>query len=99
ASAVAREAAAAPASAVTRFPLPTSGLALRRPVARGRFFDVLGQRAAVFGREGTGFEAWSYPLKLLDDFRLSFRLRDYPLDIDGNNVLAQIEVRPEATIF
>jgi hypothetical protein len=60
---------------------------------------VLGRRAAVFGREGVGFEAWAYPLKLVDDFRLSFRLHDYPLDIEGNDVLAQIEVRPEATTF
>ena len=28
-------------------------------------------------------EAWVYPLKVLDDFRLSFRLHDYPLDIEG----------------
>jgi glycogen debranching enzyme len=91
--------AEAPGRAVTRFPLPSSGIELRRPVARGRFFDVLGQRAAVFGREGVGFEAWTYPLKVLDDFRLSFRLHDYPLDIEGNDVLTQIEVRPEATVF
>ena len=84
---------------MTRFPLSSSGIELRRPVARGRFFDVLGQRAAVLGREGVGVEAWSYPLKVLDDFRLSFRLHDYPLDIEGNDVLTQIEVRPEATVF
>jgi hypothetical protein len=89
------EGAEALARAVTRFPLASSGLELRRPALRGRFFDVLGRRAAVFGREGVGFEAWAYPLKLVDDFRLSFRLHDYPLDIEGNDVLAQIEVRPE----
>jgi glycogen debranching enzyme len=93
------EGAEALTHAVTRFPLASSGLELRRPALRGRFFDVLGRRAAVFGREGVGFEAWAYPLKLVDDFRLSFRLHDYPLDIEGNDVLAQIEVRPEATIF
>ena len=53
----------------------------------------------MFGYEGVAFEAWAYPLKLLDDFRLSFRLEGYPLDIDGTDVPPRIDVRPEATVF
>jgi glycogen debranching enzyme len=84
---------------VPRFPLETQGLALRAPAKKGRFFDVVGQRAAFFGRENGPLEAWVYPLKVLDDLALSFRLQDYPLDIEGSDVLATILVRPEATVF
>lgn len=77
----------------------TSGLHLKRPPRPGAFFDVVGRRAAVFGYEGLGFEAWAYPLKLLDDFRLAFRIEGYPLELDAASILAGIEVRPEATAF
>jgi glycogen debranching enzyme len=68
-------------------------------VRRGRFFDVVGRRSAIFGRESDPLEAWVYPLKVLDDFALSFRLKDYPLDIEGGDVLTTILVRPEATVL
>lgn len=76
-----------------------SGLQLEGPARTGRFFAVAGRRAAVFGTEGRSLEAWAYPLKLVDDFRLSFRLDGYPLDIDGSDTLASVSVRPEATTF
>jgi len=38
-------------------------------------------------------------LKVLDDFQLSFRLKDYPLDISGQDVTVGIAVRPEATVM
>jgi glycogen debranching enzyme len=87
------------AALVPRFPLPSSGLALVRPTQRGRFLDVVGRRSALFGYEGRSLEAWVYPLKLLDDFSLRFRLEDYPLDIEGEDALVSIDVRPEATIL
>lgn len=84
---------------VDRFPLPSSGLQLSRRVAPGAFFDVVGRRAAVFGYETRPFEVWVYPLKVLDDFRLSFALEGYPIEIEGLDVIASIEARPEATVF
>ena len=54
---------------LARFPMPKSGLELERPVRPGAFFDVVGRRAALFGYETSGLEAWVYPLKLVDDFR------------------------------
>jgi glycogen debranching enzyme len=84
---------------VPRLAPKTSGLELQRPTQRGRFFDVVGQRSAIFGREMGALEAWVYPLKVLDDFRLSFRLHDYPLDIEGPDIVSTILVRPEATVF
>lgn len=76
-----------------------SGLVLRRPPRPGAFFDVVGKRAALFGYEGQGLEAWTYPVKLLDDFRLAFKIEGYPLELDAAALLAGVEVRPEATVF
>lgn len=84
---------------VPKFPFPASGLELARAARLGSFFDVVGRRAALFGYENRGFEAWAYPLKLLEDFRLSFKIEGYPLEIEGSDVAVGIRVRPEATVF
>ncbi|HEY5908251.1 MAG TPA: amylo-alpha-1,6-glucosidase [Vicinamibacteria bacterium] len=89
----------AAAKIVRRFPLDKSGLEITARAQRSRFLDVVGRRSAFFGYEGRPLEAWVYPLKLVDDFELSFRLRDYPQEIQGRDVIAQIEVRPEATVL
>ena len=80
-----------------RFPVRSGGLELHRPTHPGAFFDVVGRRAALFGYENRTAEAWVYPLEVLDALSLSFRLEGYPLEIDGRDVMASIEVRPEAT--
>src|SRR5437867_1367907 len=82
---------------VDRFPLRASRLELDRPTHTGAFFDVVGRRSALFGYENRSFEAWVYPLKVLDDFSLSFHLEGYPLDINGNDIMAAIRIRPEST--
>jgi glycogen debranching enzyme len=87
----------APGTAVERFEMRSGGLELRRPTRAGAFFDVVGRRSAIFGYENREWEAWVYPLKVVDDFRLSFRLEGYPLDIDGRSIMTHISVRPEAT--
>ena len=88
-----------PAAGIPKFPLTQGTLALARPIRPGSFFDVVGRRAAVFGYENRSLEAWVYPVKILDDFALSFRLEGYPLEIPAVDIAAGIEVRPEATIF
>jgi glycogen debranching enzyme len=80
-----------------RFPIRADDFQLDRPTRSGAFFDVVGQRSALFGYENRSFEAWVYPLKILDDFALSFRLEGYPLEIDGRDIMASIRVRPEST--
>ncbi|HVF67274.1 MAG TPA: hypothetical protein VM914_06410, partial [Pyrinomonadaceae bacterium] len=81
-----------------KFPLETSGLALRRRTRPGAFLDVLGRKAAVFGYEHGRLEAWAYPLQILDDLELSFRLEGYPLELKGADTSATLEARPEATV-
>ena len=82
---------------VPRFELPESGPVLERTTTAGSFFGVVGRRAAVFGYENRPFEAWVYPLKILGDARLAFRIDDYPVPISGTDIMRRIEVRPEAT--
>jgi glycogen debranching enzyme len=82
---------------VPKFPLPQSGPRLERRTRPGAFLDVLGRRSAVFGYEHRQLEAWTYPLQILDQFELSFRLEGYPLELRGADVAASIDVRPEAT--
>jgi glycogen debranching enzyme len=84
---------------VNKFTMKKSGLELERRTQLGSFFDVVGRRSAVFGYENRSFETWVYPLKLIDDFSLSFRLQGYPLDIHGPDITTAINVRPEATTF
>ncbi|HWT02806.1 MAG TPA: GH116 family glycosyl hydrolase [Pyrinomonadaceae bacterium] len=84
---------------VPKFSPRGSGLELERRTQAGSFFDVLGRRAAVFGYEHRPLEAWVYPMKLLDDFELSFRIEGYPLEFRAADTAVRINVRPEATVF
>ncbi len=94
------EAAGQAQALVPHFERAESGPALRRPAKAGAFFDVVGRRAAVFGYENQPFEVWTYPLKILKDFRLSFQIEGYsPIPVEGLDVMTAIEVRPEATIL
>lgn len=79
--------------------LPQSGLALARRTQNGSFYDVVGRKAAAFGYEHRNMEAWVYPLKILDDFALEFQIEGYNLPFRGADLLTDIEVRPEATVF
>ncbi|MET0553363.1 MAG: amylo-alpha-1,6-glucosidase [Vicinamibacteria bacterium] len=88
-----------PAGWIPRFDPGKSGLQLSQATRTGRFFDVTGRRSAAFGYEHRGMEVWAYPLKLVQDFELAFRLEGYPLAIDGADTAVWIDVRPEATVF
>jgi glycogen debranching enzyme len=79
--------------------LPQSRLKLARRTQNGSFYDVIGRKAAAFGYEHRNMEAWVYPLKILDDFALEFQVEGYNLPFRGADLLTNIEVRPEATIF
>src|SRR4030095_16464729 len=91
--------AADPEGWIARFDLPESGLALSRPARSGRFFDVTRRRAAAFGYETRALEVGASPLKLVQDFKLAFRLEGYPLAVEGTDAATAITVRPEATVI
>jgi len=83
---------------LNKFAFDTSGLELSR-AAGPEFFDVVGRRSAVFGIENSGFEAWVYPLKLLEDVHLSFQLQGDTRGFSDTELVRKITVRPEATTF
>ncbi|CAN5683691.1 hypothetical protein BH20ACI3_BH20ACI3_41010 [soil metagenome] len=82
-----------------KFTLRKSGLELERRTQAGTFFDVVGRKSAVLGYEHRGLESWVYPMKLLDDFQLSFRIEGYPLEFRAADLAVLINARPEATTF
>jgi glycogen debranching enzyme len=91
---------AQPKTAFTpKFNFRESGLELERRTQAGTFFDVVGRKSAVLGYEHRGLESWVYPMKLLDDFQLSFRIAGYPLEFRAVDLAVRINARPEATTF
>ena len=71
---------------------PLSGKA--RPHA---FFDVIGRKAAVLGRENGTFEAWVFPFQILENFNLKYRFPDMPAPDDLSHYAESVEVLPERT--
>ncbi len=86
--------AAGPAG-VPRFSLEGSGLQLEGPARPGVFLADIGRRAAVLGDEGGAFEVWAWPVKLVRDLRLDFRIPEYDEPIAGASVAQRVVVRPE----
>jgi glycogen debranching enzyme len=84
---------------ISKKELPKSRLELSRRTQNGSFYDVIGRKSAAFGYEHRNMEAWVYPIKILDDFALDFQIEGYNLPFNGKDILTNIEVRPEATIF
>ena len=84
---------------IPKFTLRKSGLELERRTQAGTFFNVVGRRSAVLGYEHRSFESWVYPLKLMDDFELAFKIEGYPLEFRAPETAVKINSRPEATTF
>lgn len=83
------------AATVPWFPMGESALALRGPVRQGTYLAAVGRRAIAMGTEEGRFELWSWPLKWLHDFQLSFRVPKYTAPIAGPTVASSVEHRPE----
>ncbi len=82
---------------VRRFALPANPLEIRRAAKPGRFFDTMARRAGVLGREGEGFEAWVYPMKLFHDCRIRVTVQGTDETIDLGSRADLVVVRPEST--
>ena len=79
------------------FTLPSSPIAIRQAAEPSKPFTVAGSRGGIFGEQDGGFEAWSFPVKLISHFRITAELADYPVTIDVNAQSAEIEVDPDHT--
>ena len=94
-----RAQAGAPAPApqlVPRFS-SDSGLLWEETANPNHYFDAIGRKAAVFGKQDGKFEAWVWPIKILHGFRLEFRLDNMPEPVRAENYLQSVQVRPEST--
>ncbi len=77
------------------FPLGESPLALRGPARPGVFLSAIGRRAIAMGTEDGRLELWSWPVKWLHDFELSFRVPKYTEPIAGHTIAQSVTERPE----
>ena len=83
------------ATTIPFFALGDSPLALRGPSRPGMFISAVGRRAIAMGAEDGPLELWSWPIKWLHDFELSFRIPKYTAAISGRSVAHSIVERPE----
>jgi glycogen debranching enzyme len=80
-----------------KFALPSNPIELQRAARPAMYFDAVGRKAALFGRESGAFEAWVFPMKLLYDARLSVKVegRDDPIELAS--LVERVIARPEST--
>lgn len=79
---------------VPRFPLDTGALTLRGPARAGVYLGDQGRRAALLGDEAGRFEVWTWPLKLVRDLELAFKIPEYDAPIPAATVAREVIVRP-----
>src|SRR5690606_38086230 len=82
---------------VAKFPLERSPIELARRARPQIYFDAIGRRSAIIGRETSRFEAWVFPLKLFHDARLQIAIEGRDEVIDFAERVDRIIVRPEST--
>jgi len=93
--AVAAPVFASGATTIPFFPLGDSPMALRGPARPGMFMSAVGRKAIAMGTEDGLLELWSWPIKWLHDFELSFRIPKYTAAISGRSVATSVIQRPE----
>jgi glycogen debranching enzyme len=82
-------------TAIPAFRFGESPLALYGPARPGTFLSAVGRRAIAMGTEDGRLELWSWPVKWLHDFELSFRVPKYTEPIAGRSVARAVIQRPE----
>ena len=82
------------AQGVPKFDIAESPIQLEGPARPGIYLGGVGREAAFFGQETGAFEAWTWPVKLLHDFELAFKLPDYTEPVPGASVARRVIVRP-----
>jgi len=67
---------------------------LEGPARPTGYLSAIGRRAALIGTETGGFEAWTWPLKLLHGFDLAFKTPLYDQPVQAKDVARRVEVTP-----
>lgn len=84
-----------PASTIPAFPIGDSPIGLHGPSRPGHYLSAVGRRAIAMGSEDGRLELWSWPIKWLHDFELSFRVPKYTEPIAGRSIATAVTERPE----
>ncbi len=82
---------------IPRFDIPRSEIQLSSLPHSETFFDVLGRRAAVLGRQDGDMEVWIYPFQIVRQLQLQFQLPDMHEPLPLKRYIARIETTPERT--
>jgi len=82
---------------IKMFPIHRSPLEIQRAVDPVKPFTVAGEHGAILGQQNGVFESWSFPVKVLSQFRIHAELSDYPVPIDVQQYAAGITVSPGLT--
>lgn len=90
-----RPAVADTAGTIPYFPIGDTPSALRGPARPGVYLSAVGRRAIAMGTEDGRLELWSWPIKWLHDFELSFRVPKYTEPIAGHTIATSITERAE----
>jgi glycogen debranching enzyme len=85
--------AAGPNSATTITPESLS--LTTNAVAPQRFIAVHGRRALLDGYAAGGLEVWAYPVQLIKNYQVGFRLRGATSEIPGATILRRIDYKPD----
>ena len=80
---------------VPEFSLGENAIALHGDARPNVFVSAVGRRSIAMGTEDGRFELWTWPVKWLHDFQLSFRVPKYTTPIPGRDVARWITARPE----
>ena len=63
-----------------------------------RFVAVHGRRSLIMGYPERGLEIWTYPLQILSDYQIGFRLAGVTTESDGRSLLRRITYTPDSVI-
>ncbi|NIO48873.1 MAG: hypothetical protein GTN73_05470 [Candidatus Aminicenantes bacterium] len=79
--------------------IKSQGLHLSRTVQPQRYFDSVGQKSAILGKEDGKLEIWIYPYKVLHNFELRFLIENENEIVEGRDAVHRIDVYPHQTIL
>ncbi len=79
--------------------IKSQALHLSRTVQPQRYFDSVGQKSAILGREDGRLETWIYPHKVLHNFELYFLIENENEMVEGKDAVHRIDVYPHQTIL
>ncbi|HEY7568242.1 MAG TPA: GH116 family glycosyl hydrolase [Gemmatimonadaceae bacterium] len=80
---------------IAEFSLGANAIALSGDARPNVFVSAVGRRSIAMGSEDGRFELWTWPIKWLHDFQLSFRVPKYTTAILGRDVARWVTARPE----